>query len=375
MSNIEDPIVGETTALLGNETHSFTPNTSNSDHGTGHRQPAWYWPWNAQYWAAIPVIFFAGLSIGPAIAMTAPFIKAIFCERGIPKYFPVQSNHHGMMMTWGNDINNNNNNAFQGPGPEGNPQCDSAEYSAAIAKFVGINASLGAVFVTLTVRFWSSLSDRMGRKHIMLVWALGTALSQTMPLLVYYKNLSVYFVLVGGMIDGAAGSVLSLIALTHAYAADVTRPEERTVVFGRMIAGWYAGMGLGAALAGPVVKRFGLINAFWMMPAWIILDILYILLIPESLTVAALKNHRSAHLASSQSHSTLVAVEDTSRDGHRRAQSGQQDPIKDDRNHDDSRIGRFVQSLLPEQLPNRLGGKYSIMKLMLTCFLALLTLI
>lgn len=103
--------------------------------------------------------------------------------------------------------------------------------------------------VTLTVRYWSSLSDRIGRKKTMLIWAVGTTVAQTFPLLVYYKKgMSLYLLWVGGVFEGAVGSILCLIALVHSYAADVSSPEQRTVVFGRMIAGWYAGLGIGYVL-------------------------------------------------------------------------------------------------------------------------------
>ncbi|KAF9107029.1 hypothetical protein BGX27_008921 [Mortierella sp. AM989] len=196
----------------------------------------------------------------------------------------------------------------------------------------------------------------------MLIWAIGTAISQTLPLLIYYnKGMSIYFMWLGSMIEGAAGAVLSLIALTHSYAADVTRPEQRTVAFGQTIAGWYAGLGIGSALGGVVVKEFGLITAFWLMPALVVLDILYISLIPESLTVAAReKNQSTKTLTSSHSQSIAIAVE-----------SPLDADTTEQNQHRPNRVEAFFKSLMPEQLPNRLGGKYSVMMLMITCFLVL----
>ncbi|KAF8931965.1 Hippocampus abundant transcript 1 protein [Dissophora ornata] len=347
MSNIEEPLIAETTALLGSST-APAPRE--------YRPPTWYWPWQPRYWAAIPVIFLAGLAIGPAIALSASFIKVLFCERGIPKYFATSNSAAGDIFS------------LSGDHPSEGNRCDSAEYSAAIAKFFGIYASLSAILVTLTVRFWSTLGDRIGRKRVMLIWAVGTALSQTMPLLVYYnKGTSVYFLWLGGMIEGAVGSVPSVIALTHAYAADVTRPDDRTVVFGRMISGWYAGLGLGAAFGGVIAKKFGLIAAYWMMPTLVVLDVIYIMLMPESLDIATLahNNNKSARLASSQSRSTLIAV-----DRPDRTLDSEHAPYKDSKFHH-GRFVDFIKSLMPEQLPNRIGGKYSVMMLMVTCFLGL----
>jgi len=80
----------------------------------------------------------------------------------------------------------------------------------------------------------------------MRLWAAGMFLGQLVPLLVYYvKDMSVYVLWIGGLIEGFAGSILCVIALTHAYVADVTHHEQRIVVFGRVMAGYYAGLGLG----------------------------------------------------------------------------------------------------------------------------------
>lgn len=80
----------------------------------------------------------------------------------------------------------------------------------------------------------------------MLIWAMVSLVAQATPALIYYnKGASLYLFWVASILEGSVGSVLSIIALAHAYASDVTVPEERTVVFGRVIAAWYTGMGIG----------------------------------------------------------------------------------------------------------------------------------
>lgn len=100
--------------------------------------------------------------------------------------------------------------------------------------------------MTLTVRFWAAKSDSIGRKKTILIWTMVSFVSQATPALIYFnKGTSVYLFWLSSILEGSVGSATSLIALTHAYASDVTEPEERTVVFGRVIAAWYAGMGIG----------------------------------------------------------------------------------------------------------------------------------
>lgn len=100
--------------------------------------------------------------------------------------------------------------------------------------------------VTLMARFWSSLSDRIGRKRVLFIGSCGLFLSQAITLVVFYfRGVSLYIIWVSGIVEGLSGSVLTAVAITHAYAADVTVPEKRTVVFGRIMAAYYVGVGLG----------------------------------------------------------------------------------------------------------------------------------
>ncbi|KAG0365833.1 hypothetical protein BGZ54_006166 [Gamsiella multidivaricata] len=297
--------------------------------------------------------------MGPLVPLTPPFLKYLFCERGIPTLFPIHNN-----STFG-DLPTNDDG-----------HCDSAEYSIAIAKFAGINASAAAVLITLTVRFWSGLGDRIGRKRAMQIWAVGTATAQLFPLMVYYhKGISLYFIWIGGLVEGSVGSVLSLIAITHAYAADVTDPEERTVVFGRIIGSYYTGIGLGSVLGGLVAKQFGLIAAFWMLPILAFLNIFYISIIPESLSVATLAENNSQYksLRNSQSQSTLAVPVDRANEESSSQSSGQPRPVaKNNRVPYSDQVKAFIRGLVPEQLPGGLAGKYSALMLMFIAFLVLM---
>ncbi|CAO3565358.1 unnamed protein product [Mortierella alpina] len=353
MASVNEPLMAESTALLGDSPSSARRHEL--------RTPAWYWPWQPRYWASIPVIFMAGFAVAPTASLAAPFLKMLFCERGLPTLFPI---HNGTDSVIGlnlniNDLPNNDDG-----------HCDSAEYSAAIASFYSTGSSLAAVLVMLTVRFWSGLSDRIGRQRTLLIWAIGATIANLVPVIVYHnKGMSLYFLWVGSIIEGAAGSILSLISLTHAYAADVTRPEERTVVFGQIIAGLYAGIGFGSVAAGLAAKHFGLYAVFfWMVPAIYALDIFYILLIPESLTIAALKqnNLQESQLLHSSTESTLVSVEESPG-----AQPCNPEYLHEDAKSYSDRLSAFITRVLPQPLLTRLAGKYSLLTLMIVCFLVL----
>ncbi|KAG0287061.1 hypothetical protein BGZ96_008969 [Linnemannia gamsii] len=349
---MDDP-VAVAAAHDAQESTPLLKRNNNNDHVD--ETPKWYWPWPAAYWATIPVIFLAGLAVGPMVAMYTPLIKQLFCERGIPDLFKDKNSDHLFLL----------------PGDEND--CDSPEYSAAIAKFYGVLNSLSAVLITLTVRYWSSLSDKIGRRKTMLIWAIGTTVAQTFPLVVYYnKGMSLYFLWVGSLIEGMVGSILCLLALVHSYASDVSSPEQRTVIFGRMMAGWYTGLGIGSAIGGVVAKKFGMITVFWFLPTIALIDVLYLLMIPESLTVAKLAGNNKSNMPNSQSQATLIDVDGSSNLERSNTLSPNIAKPTGPNSHQ-SWFERIIRSIVPEPLPHRLGGKYSVVVLMITCFFALLS--
>ncbi|KAF9386188.1 hypothetical protein CPC16_007697 [Podila verticillata] len=336
MSILEDPQV----ALEAPSEHTSLLQTTHDSRKPLYSKNPWYWPWETSYWAAVPVIFLTGMAYGPAFSFLTPMVKQLFCERGIPAGLPGYHRDDSLPI--------NDASLFA------DKDCDSPEYSAAVAKFTGITYALSAAIVTLTVRFWSAKSDSIGRKKAILIWAVVTFVAQAIPALIYYnKGASLYLFWLASILEGSVGSVISVIALSHAYASDVTVPEERTVVFGRVVAAWYTGMGIGSAVGSQIVKEYGLISVFWWVPAMFLLNVFYVCWIPESLSKKAMHKSRSAQLSGA----TLITV---SEDVHTQ---------KDKTSL--HWFDRLVKHLVPDQMPNRLGGKYSLLLLMVTAFLAL----
>ncbi|KAG0206032.1 hypothetical protein BGX31_002847 [Mortierella sp. GBA43] len=190
-----------------------------------------------------------------------------------------------------------------------------------------------------------------------MIWSIGIFMAHSITLLVYYvRGLSLYILWVGAMVDGLTGSVSSALALTHAYAADVTIPSSRTIIFGRIMAGYFGGFGLGAAWAGIIVVKYGVLGVFWVLPGLSLLNLLYLVLIPESISKNDNPKPKSPSTSCS-SMDTIVANENPA--------------VKHNANiaH---HIRATFHSFVPEQLPNRLGGKYSVTKVMIVSLLALM---
>ena len=104
--------------------------------------------------------------------------------------------------------------------------------------------------------YWGKLSDRIGRKRVVLIGLLGCALSLilfstaltlgTSNTLLGWKLLTV--LTLARMINGILGSATR--PASGAWIADVTDPEERGGGYGRLNSGFSAGRIVGPAIAG-----------------------------------------------------------------------------------------------------------------------------
>ncbi|KAG0015411.1 hypothetical protein BGZ80_009880 [Entomortierella chlamydospora] len=159
------------------------------------------------------------------------------------------------------------------------------------------------------------------------------------------KDASLHLLYLAVIIEGATGSGGLMDILSHAYCSDLTLPEERTIIFGRIMAGSYAGLAIGSALGGIAAEKLGLNFVFiWLSPGIVILSTIYVMLIPESLTTETLTKNRS-----NQSQSTVIQVES----------SQDTDAKKLERLTFKAHVMSFIKGLTPETLPNRLAGKHS----------------
>ncbi len=95
-----------------------------------------------------------------------------------------------------------------------------------------------------------ALSDRFGRRPVMLVSLLGSAVGY----LLFGIGGALWVLLLGRAVDGLTGGNIATI---YAYAADITEPKKRTEFFG--LVGASAGLGfvIGPAMGGIVYKLTG----------------------------------------------------------------------------------------------------------------------
>lgn len=117
------------------------------------------------------------------------------------------------------------------------------------SRFHASPATVGAMFASFSVAqlvfapIWGRVSDRIGRKPVLILSLVGTAVGTLLTGLA--GSLALLFV--GRIVDGASGASVSV---AHAAVADVAPPRERARLFGLLGAAFGVGFVVGPALGG-----------------------------------------------------------------------------------------------------------------------------
>jgi MFS transporter, DHA1 family, tetracycline resistance protein len=145
------------------------------------------------------------------------------------------------------------------------------------AKIAGLFGAAWAVMQFIFAPIFGSLSDRFGRRPVLLVSMFGLALDYVIMALAP----SIGWLFVGRIISGITSSSSSAAG---AYVADVSTEENRARNFGRFQAAASAGIILGPALGG-LVGDLDPRAPFWVASALSFANGLYgLFVVPESLS-------------------------------------------------------------------------------------------
>jgi DHA1 family tetracycline resistance protein-like MFS transporter len=124
-----------------------------------------------------------------------------------------------------------------------------AEHYGASPAVVGLLVSLYAFCQLIAGPMLGRLSDRMGRRPLLLVSQVGTFIGF---LILAYAN-SLWLIFLSRAIDGITAGNLSL---AQAYISDVTKPEDRAKSFGLIGIAFGMGFLIGPGLSG-FLSKFG----------------------------------------------------------------------------------------------------------------------
>ena len=148
--------------------------------------------------------------------------------------------------------------------------------TAHAARIFGLFGTAWAVMQFIFSPILGALSDRFGRRPVVLLSNFGLALDYVLMALAP----SLTWLFIGRVISGITSASIST---AFAYIADVTPPERRAAVFGKIGAAFGAGFILGPALGG-LLGGMDPRLPFWIAAGLSFANTLYgWLILPESL--------------------------------------------------------------------------------------------
>jgi DHA1 family tetracycline resistance protein-like MFS transporter len=148
--------------------------------------------------------------------------------------------------------------------------------TAAAATTLGIFGTIWAVMQFLASPVQGSLSDRFGRRPVILISLFGLGLDYVLMALAP----NIMWLFIGRVLSGIAGANYATVT---AYIADTTPPDERAKRFGWVGAAWGFGFVVGPAFGG-FLAQFDLRLPFWVAAGLCMVNALYgLFILPESL--------------------------------------------------------------------------------------------
>ena len=191
----------------------------------------------------------------------------------------------------------------EGPASLGsdNPQCNIPSVQREVATFTLVLSMLTGTLSALTAPKLGALSDRYGRKRLMVVASCGGVLNEIITILAarYPATVPYQWLVLGAFFDGVTGSFTAGSLLSHSYTSDCSPPSRRGVYIGYLHACLFTGLAFGPLLAGYFVKWTGaLLSVFYVTLACHVFYIAFIYFVaPESLSRKRQRLAREKHLA------------------------------------------------------------------------------
>ncbi|KAG0356244.1 hypothetical protein BG005_004844 [Podila minutissima] len=167
------------------------------------------------------------------------------------------------------------------------PECREPDIQAYTAKILAFLEVLSALTGTLSIGYYSSLSDRFGRLPFLILAPVNTLwlLGGLAVMGHYWDQVGLYLMIVGMTINGVLGGFSIGLTMALAYAADCTEPGKRSTIFSWLHAALFLGLTVGPVLGGKIVVATNTIMSIIYIDAvaTIVSLAFIVFVVPESL--------------------------------------------------------------------------------------------
>ncbi|KAI1630714.1 major facilitator superfamily domain-containing protein [Biscogniauxia mediterranea] len=247
------------------------------------------WPWwrrPSVYWL-IPPYFLFTLAFGGVIVPKLNLIVDLICRKYFTDRQVLDPDFTFLPVVLGAN----------------NPQCNIPGVQKNVATFTLILSALTGALSAITAPKLGALSDRYGRKRLMVIASCGGLVNEVVTILAakFPETVDYHWLILGAFFDGITGSFTAGSVLGNSYASDCASPSKRGVFIGYLHACLFTGLAFGPLLAGYFVKWTGsLLSIFYVVlgcHGFVI--IFYWFIMPESLSrkrqMMARQKHQAEH--------------------------------------------------------------------------------
>ncbi|OCK73758.1 MFS general substrate transporter [Lepidopterella palustris CBS 459.81] len=258
----------------------------------GYHGPSWsgmtefeglpWWKKPSIFWV-LPPFLLSTLAFGGIVVPKLNLILTLICQEYIADRSTKDPNFTIMPIVFGED----------------NPQCQVPGVQSRVAQFTLYGNLISGILSAITSPKLGALSDRYGRKKLLIVSTLGLLFGEITTIFAakYPETFSINWILVGYALDGLCGSFIVAMALAHSYATDCTSPQKRNVAFGYFHGCLFTGIALGPLIAGYIIKAtHSVLSVFYIaLGAHLLFMIFLASCIPESLSKSRQAAAREKH--------------------------------------------------------------------------------
>lgn len=271
-------------------THEETPLLRREDGGHSDRHwgeesnnelPSWpgmpefeglpWWKKPSIFWL-LPAFLLFTIAFGGIVVPKLNLILTLICREYIADRSADDPNFTMLPVVFGGD----------------NPQCRIPEVQSRVAQFTLYGNLISGILSAITSPKLGALSDRYGRKKLLLVTAAGMLTGEIITIFAakYPESFPFNWILVGYAMDGLCGSFIVGMVLAHSYATDCTPPQKRNVAFGYFHGCLFTGIALGPIVAGYIIKGTNsVLSVFYVALGCHLLFIVFLIFfVPESLS-------------------------------------------------------------------------------------------